>query len=109
MRWRGVRGLRKIHGEAFGSLRIFELLATVAAGDLSQTFGSGIFLGVDGRLGRSSGRCGGIAFACFNAGAILLGEDLRLLQIFVGVDVGIFFLLRCLARFFLASGFGDGL
>ena len=36
-----------------------------------------------------------------------MGENLRLLQIFVGINVGIFFLLSGFARFFLARGFGD--
>jgi len=109
--------LRKIHREArggrllrgFGGLGVFEFLAAVTAGDFSQTFGSGIFLGVDGGIGWSGGRCGRIIFAGFDLGAIVLGEDLRLLQIFVGVDMGIFFLLRGFAGFFLTRSFGDGL
>ncbi len=90
----------------FGGLFVFEFLTAVAAGHCSQTFGSGIFLGVDGGIGR---RCGRIIFPGFNLGAILLGKNLRLLQIFVGINVRIFFLLRGLAGFFGAGGFSDGL
>ena len=63
----------------FGSLRIFELLAAVAAGYFSQAFWSGIFFSVDRGLNRIRRRCGRNIFAGFDAGAILLGEDLRLL------------------------------
>jgi hypothetical protein len=38
-----------------------------------------------------------------------LSENLRLLQIFIGINVRLVFLLRGLAGFFGASGFGDGL
>ena len=114
MHRRGEGRLRKVHGEArggllLGGLGVFEFLTAVATGDFSQTFGSGIFLGANGGIGRSDGRCGRIICAGFDLGTIVLGEDLRLLQIFVGVDVGIFFLLRGFAGFFLAGGFGDGL
>lgn len=81
----------------------FQLLTAVTAGDFSQTFGCGILLGVDG------GRCGRIIFAGFDLGAILLGENLRLLQILIRINVSIFFLLRGFAGFFGAGGFGDGL
>jgi len=81
---RGEGRLRKIHREArcglllggFGGLRVFESLAAITASDFSQTFRSGIFLGVDGGAGRSSGRCGRIIFAGFDLGAIALREDL---------------------------------
>ena len=113
---RGISGLREIHREAgtrlalcgFGGLRIFELLAAVTSSDFSQTFRSGIFFGVDGGLGRSGGRCRRIIFAGFDARAILLRENLRLLQIFIRINVRVFFLLRLFARFFLARGFGNG-
>jgi hypothetical protein len=112
----GVGRLREIHGEARAwltlrgslgchGLRIFEFLAAIAAGYFSQTFGSGILFGVDGRIGRLVGRGGRIIF--LDARAILLGKNLRLLQIFVGVNVRVFFLLRGLAGFFLAGGVGD--
>ncbi len=114
---RGVGRLREIHGEArawrtlrrgfrFGGLRSFEFLAAVTAGYFAETFGSRTFFGVDGRIGRLVGRSGRIIFAGLDASAILLGENLRLLQIFVGVDVGIFFRLCGLAGFFLAGGVG---
>ena len=93
-------------GNSFGGLGIFEFLAAVAASDFAEAFGSGILFGIEGRLNRICyGRSSGIIFTGFDAGAILLGENLRLLQIFVGINVGFFFLLRCLARFFLARGF----
>lgn len=112
---RGERRLREIHGEArgrprfrgFGGLGAFEFLAAVTAGDFSEALRIGILFGVDRGLNRIRRRCRGIIFASFDAGAILLGENLRLLQIFVGINVSFFFLLRGLARFFLARGFGD--
>jgi len=82
------RGLREIHwkaglslrfGGGFGGLRKLKLPAAVAAGHFSQTFGSGIFLGIDGRIGRFAGSRGRIIFARFDPGAILRGENLRLL------------------------------
>jgi hypothetical protein len=91
----------------FSGLRIFEFLAAVTAGYFSQTFGCRILFGVHSGLNRIRGRCSGIIFAGFEAGAILLGENLRLLQIFVGINVGFLFLLRGLADFFLAAGFGN--
>ena len=113
----GERGLRKIHGETgswlllggFGGLRVFEFLAAIAAGDFAETFRSGVFLSVNDGISRSGGLRGRIIFAGFDLRAILLGENLRLLEIFVGIDVGIFFLLRGFAGFFDAGGFGDGL
>ena len=113
---RGKGRLRKIHREArrgrllggFGGLLVFEFLAAVTAGDFAEAFGSGIFLGADGGIGRSSGRCGRIIFAGLDSRTILLGEDLRLLQIFIRINVRIFFLLRGFAGFFGARGFGDG-
>jgi len=113
---RGISGLRKIHREAgrrlalcgFGGSGIFELLVAVTSSDFSQTFRSGICFGVDGGLGRSGGRCRRIIFAGFDARAILLRQDLRLRQIFVGINVRFVFLLRRFARFFLARGFGNG-
>ena len=63
----------------FGGLRIFEFLAAVTASYFSQAFGSGILFGVDGGLNRFVGRRAGIIFASFDAGAILLRENLRLL------------------------------
>lgn len=115
---RGVGRLREIHGEArawltlrgslgCGGLRIFEFLAAIAAGYFTQTFGSGILFGADGRIGRLVGRGGRIIFAGLDARAILLCKNLRLLQIFVDVNVRVFFLLRGLAGFFLAGGVGD--
>jgi len=84
---RRKRRLRKFHGEVrrrlafrgFGGLGIFEFLAAVTAGDFSQTFRSGFFFGVDRRLNRFVRRCGRIIFAGFDARAILLRKNLRLL------------------------------
>jgi hypothetical protein len=79
----------------------------VTTGYFAETFRRGIFVGVDSgwngffRCRRRS------MLACFDAGAILLNEDLRLVKIFVGVNVRFFFLLRGFAGFFLAGGFGD--
>ena len=81
----------------------------VTASDFAQAFGSGIFLGVDGGIGRGGGRCGRIILAGFDLGAIVLSENLRLLQIFVGINVRPVFLLRGLAGFFGAGCFGNGL
>jgi len=66
-------------GFGFGGLRIFEFLAAITAGDFAEAFGGGIFFGVDGWLNRIRRCCGRIILAGLDAGAILLGEDLRLL------------------------------
>jgi hypothetical protein len=46
-------------------------------------------------------------FLCFHFRMILGCEDLRVLQIFIGVNVLWFFLLIFFPRFFLACGFGN--
>ena len=81
---RGERRLRKIHREArgrlllrgFGGLRSIQLLVAVTASHFAQTFRGGIFLGVDGGIGRSGGRCGRTILAGFDLGAIALRENL---------------------------------
>jgi hypothetical protein len=72
----------------------------------------------EGKVGRQSLRVQGILtflrarewllpFPCFHFRAILGREDLRALQIFIGVNVLWFFLLIFFPGFFLACGFGD--
>jgi hypothetical protein len=48
-----------------------------------------------------------LVFLCFHFRTILGREDLRALQIFIGVDVLWFFLLIFFPGFFLARGFGN--
>lgn len=67
-------------GNGFGGLGIIEVFAAVAASNFAEAFGSGILFGVEGRLNWiCCGRSSGIILTGFDAGAILLGENLRLL------------------------------
>lgn len=88
-------------------LCVFSFFSAVTAGHFTETFGIRIFPGVDRRRNGSFGCHDRAMLAGFDARATLLNQDLRLLQIFVGVNVSFFFLLRGFAGFFLAGGLGN--
>jgi hypothetical protein len=97
-RRQGLRGL-------FRFARCFFL--PVTSSNFSQTFRRGTVLDVKRRHSRLVPGIRRIILARFGSLAVFVRQNLGLLQVFIGVDVTFFFLLRGLSRFLAARGFGN--
>jgi len=104
----GEGRLREIHGERrrrFRTDRVFGGVSGFFAAVTARYFAERVAVGVQGRCRFEGLRRRGGFFVRFDTSAIFFGEDVRLLQIVVGVHVELRFGFGGLTCFFLARGF----